>query len=49
MLFELARQLDVQVFATTHSWDCICICAFAEVARARSGVICKPATRSATR
>jgi predicted ATPase len=23
MIFTLARELDVQVFATTHSWDCI--------------------------
>lgn len=36
MLFEMARQLDVQVFATTHSWDCIH--AFAEVARERRDV-----------
>ncbi len=23
LLFELAEKLDIQVFATTHSWDCI--------------------------
>ncbi|MGH2639452.1 MAG: AAA family ATPase, partial [Rhabdochlamydiaceae bacterium] len=23
MIFRLARSLNVQVFATTHSWDCI--------------------------
>ncbi|AQR66321.1 hypothetical protein BXU06_15675 [Aquaspirillum sp. LM1] len=23
LIFELAEQLDIQVFATTHSWDCI--------------------------
>jgi predicted ATPase len=23
LLFELANKLDIQVFATTHSWDCI--------------------------
>jgi AAA15 family ATPase/GTPase len=23
LLFEMAEQLDVQVFATTHSWDCV--------------------------
>ena len=23
MLFELAEKLDIQIFATTHSWDCI--------------------------
>lgn len=23
LLFEMAEQLDIQVFATTHSWDCI--------------------------
>lgn len=24
LILELAQQLNVQVFATTHSWDCIC-------------------------
>ena len=23
LLFEMAEKLDIQVFATTHSWDCI--------------------------
>jgi AAA15 family ATPase/GTPase len=23
-IIEIARQFNVQVFATTHSWDCIC-------------------------
>ncbi len=23
LVFEMARKLDIQVFATTHSWDCI--------------------------
>jgi len=23
LLFEMAKELDIQVFATTHSWDCI--------------------------
>ncbi len=23
MVFHLAEKLDVQVFATTHSWDCV--------------------------
>lgn len=23
LIFELAEQLNIQVFATTHSWDCI--------------------------
>ena len=23
LLFELAKKLDIQIFATTHSWDCI--------------------------
>jgi AAA15 family ATPase/GTPase len=23
LIFELAKTLDIQVFATTHSWDCI--------------------------
>lgn len=36
MLFELANQLNVQVFATTHSWDCIKT--FAEVAKAKQNV-----------
>lgn len=36
MLFELAEKLNVQVFATTHSWDCIK--AFAEVAKANEQV-----------
>jgi predicted ATP-dependent endonuclease of OLD family len=36
MLFELAERLNVQVFATTHSWDCIK--AFAEVAKANEHV-----------
>lgn len=31
VIFETARQLNVQVFATSHSWDCIR--AFQEVAR----------------
>jgi predicted ATPase len=33
MMFELAHQLDIQIFATTHSWDCIE--SFAQVARER--------------
>ena len=24
LIIEIAQQLNVQVFATTHSWDCIC-------------------------
>jgi predicted ATPase len=31
LVFEVARRLDIQVFATTHSWDCIT--AFQEAAR----------------
>lgn len=31
LLFEMATKLDVQIFATTHSWDCIE--SFAQVAR----------------
>lgn len=23
LLFDMAQKLDIQVFATTHSWDCI--------------------------
>lgn len=33
LLFEMAAQLDIQVFATTHSWDCIE--SFAKVAHDR--------------
>lgn len=36
LLFELAHKLDIQVFATTHSWDCIE--SFAKVAVARKDV-----------
>ena len=34
LIFELSEQLDVQVFATTHSWDCIE--SFTKVAVART-------------
>ena len=34
LVFDLARQLNVQVFATTHSWDCID--SFTKVAVART-------------
>lgn len=33
MVFDLAEKLNIQVFATTHSWDCIT--SFAKVARQR--------------
>ncbi len=33
MMFELTHKLDIQIFATTHSWDCIE--SFAQVARER--------------
>lgn len=36
LVFEMAQQLDIQVFATTHSWDCIQ--SFAKVARERQDV-----------
>ena len=36
VLFEMALRLDIQVFATTHSWDCIE--SFAKVAHARKDV-----------
>ena len=36
MLFEMAEKLDVQVFATTHSWDCIE--SFTQVARAHADI-----------
>jgi len=35
LLFELAQKLDIQIFATTHSWDCIE--SFAKAAIARKG------------
>ena len=35
-VFHLARDLQVQVFATTHSWDCIR--AFADAMRAHPGL-----------
>ena len=36
LLFELAQKLDIQIFATTHSWDCIE--SFAKTAIARQDV-----------
>ena len=36
LLFEMAQRLDIQVFATTHSWDCIE--SFAKVAHSRQDV-----------
>lgn len=36
LLFEMAERLDIQVFATTHSWDCIE--SFTKVAVARKDV-----------
>jgi len=36
LVFEQAKELGIQVFATTHSWDCIK--SFAEVARDRQDV-----------
>lgn len=36
LLFEMAEKLGIQVFATTHSWDCIE--SFARVAVARSDI-----------
>lgn len=36
LLFEMAKRLDIQVFATTHSWDCIE--SFTKVAVARQDV-----------
>lgn len=33
LLFEMAHKLDIQVFATTHSWDCIESFAKAAIAR----------------
>lgn len=34
-IFDLAEELNIQIFATTHSWDCIE--SFAKVALAKSG------------
>ena len=36
LIFEMAKRLNIQVFATTHSWDCIE--AFSEVASKREDV-----------
>lgn len=36
MLFDMAEKLDIQVFATTHSWDCIE--SFTQVAIARQDI-----------
>lgn len=36
LIFEMAKHLNIQVFATTHSWDCIE--AFSEVASKREDV-----------
>ena len=36
LLFEMAERLDIQVFATTHSWDCIE--SFTKVAVARKDI-----------
>jgi hypothetical protein len=39
LVFESAASLDVQVFATTHSWDCIQAFAQAAVAHPAEGVL----------
>ena len=36
LLFEMAERLDLQIFATTHSWDCIE--SFSRVARQRQDI-----------
>ena len=36
LLFDMAEKLDIQVFATTHSWDCIE--SFTKVAVARQDI-----------
>jgi AAA15 family ATPase/GTPase len=36
LLFDTAKKLDIQIFATTHSWDCIE--SFTKVAVARKDV-----------
>ena len=36
LLFELSENLDIQIFATTHSWDCIE--SFAKVAMAKKDI-----------
>lgn len=36
LVFELAHRLDIQVFATTHSWDCVET--FAQMAKARTDI-----------
>jgi AAA15 family ATPase/GTPase len=40
LLFELAELLDIQVFATTHSWDCVeSFCKVATENKASEGVL----------
>jgi predicted ATPase len=39
LLFEMAERLDIQVFATTHSWDCIESFAKEAVSRDTDGVL----------
>lgn len=40
LLFSLSHELDVQVFATTHSWDCIkAFCETAEREKTMDGVL----------
>ena len=36
LAFEMAQRLDIQIFATTHSWDCVE--SFSKVARSRSDI-----------
>jgi AAA15 family ATPase/GTPase len=36
LAFEMAQRLDIQVFATSHSWDCVE--SFSKVARSRSDI-----------
>ena len=36
LAFEMAQRLDIQIFATTHSWDCVE--SFSKVARSRTDI-----------
>jgi hypothetical protein len=36
LVFEMAQRLDIQIFATTHSWDCVE--SFSKVARSRTDI-----------
>ena len=41
IIFELAKKLNIQVFATTHSWDCIESFTNVAVENSEDGVLLK--------